>query len=210
MKKKRLPNSQDEREYLSAKQKEYLDAWDDLTPELRAEMKTAGVDGPDLGITPAPVRQLPEDECDPFAKIAAPEPQTHEEYDEDLEKDERVQALARQIGGELLFECLTALTRSNITGLRRAADTMVLSFSTRASDAASQAALARKYGISRAAVSKDIAHIAQHKSFGLITGKIFSDKVARKEDSDRAKKVHADNALLADNPPLNSFADFLK
>jgi len=143
-----------------------------------------------------------------FAMESVPMPEAEDLYETDLPDighDSEIEKRARRIASEIIHEALQILTRSDLAGLRRAADTLVLAIRGDSEDE-SQAALGRKYKISRAAVSLDIKHIQEHGSFGLITERYYN-KEKRQKSSERAKEVHKRNHNTA--PPDGSLAALL-
>lgn len=139
--------------------------------------------------------------------ISLPEPIAveEEEPEEFIGHEMEIEKRARRIASEVIHEALQILTRSDLAGLRRAADTLVLAIRGDSEDE-SQAGLARRYKISRAAVSLDVRHIQEHGSFGMITERYYN-KEKRQKCADRAKEDHAKQRNTS--PPPNSLAALL-
>lgn len=110
----------------------------------------------------------------------------------------------------IVHAVLQCLTKSRLPLLARYAETLVLVIMERLSDESSQAELGRKWGITRAAVSKDVQHIRKHGSFGVICEFLFSNPARRSADVKRAKDTHAKEKKLRECPPENSLAGELQ
>jgi hypothetical protein len=180
---------------LSARDREYLQAWEQLTPEQRKEMAAVGITGP-LPIERGPVNRSPrdEDEHDPFAHLAASTPDRY--FDDPAESTEDSRVLA----GEAVLRVLYLLTGSRHPGLRLATDCLLAIINR--SDEKSQAAIARKYGLTRAAVSKRLRDMRAGEFLDGLEIYFFGGKqdVAAKARV-RAKRVHRKRKTLAEKTP---------
>lgn len=194
----------------SEREREYLKAWED--PAFSAAAEKAGIK-PELDPLPftAPVDEDGE-ELDPLdlAAFQSWEKQRNDEQDptpQHCEADpELVERRARELATEMMTACLDSMTRSRFSGLARQAETLILAISPSHSESSRQTEIAKKYNCTRAAISKDVAHMRKHKSIGLITEHAFSKPEQRAANSDRAKRVHADQKQLRTKPPVGSLA----
>ena len=212
---------------LSTREKELQSAWENADPEWLAECKKLGIE-PDLGRGQrGPICR--DEAPDIFATIAAPEPQeaagtvwvkvspdgTETVFDV-MEAvlqhnagtiDQMVQRLAFTMASDMVRDALELMTRSKLEGQARAAKTLVLATKSRSSmDHQIQAELAREYGVTRAAINKDISYIRASETFGPLAEFMFSSPERREECSKHTTKSHAENKKLCNTPPANSMA----
>lgn len=159
----------------SARDKEYLDAWKNLSPRQRKQLEKAGITGPD-----APVyRTHKRDEELILERCAAivdelPDASPHTTSDQDTT------VVARRIIGELLAQDnmrLTAECLALVTGL--------------VYDGNSMTETAKRHGVTRAAVSKRCVEIAD--ALGLPPARAMKRLTARKTYERRARSCHSRN-----------------
>tara|TARA_R110000765_G_C18906974_1_gene604629 strand:+ start:839 stop:1543 length:705 start_codon:yes stop_codon:yes gene_type:complete len=198
---------------LTDAEREQIDVWAQHAvenPEWAEELRSVGINGPI--IDKDFVRGASSDqEAHTYLMESLPAPTTKEEPEQVTSNNdaEAIESKAMVMAGELVRQCLEVMTKSKLPGLRRAADTLVLSISSRASDDSNQASLARRYGVTRALISKDMSHIRAHGSFGVITDKLYADPTKRKQASKRATKVHAQHKEKITTPPEGSLSALL-
>jgi hypothetical protein len=212
---------------LSTREKEIADAWENADPEFLAECKKLGIE-PDLGRGQrGPICH--DETPDPFATISAPEPKEpagtiwvkvdpdgtetvfdsmEETFKANSDKiNEMAQRLAFTMAADMVRDALELMTRSKLDGLTRSAETLILATKTRSSmDHQIQAELARKYGVTRAAINKDVSYIRENRTFGPLAEHMFSSPAVREECSKHTNKSHAENKRLCAEPPANSIA----
>jgi len=134
----------EDRNHLSDTDRNYLKAWDALTYTERCRLHKNGISGPLLAKTPRP--KMGQEERDPFSTIEDSCPD-HRYFDEPAEEE-----TVLQIAAEAVLRVLYILTKSRHPQLRLSTD-LLLALINR-SDEKSQSAIARKYGLTRAAISK--------------------------------------------------------
>jgi hypothetical protein len=170
--------------YLSQQDREYLEAWDTLTEEQRAEMKAAGINGPMLD-RQGPVNHSADD-VDPFATIPAPGAMPGEAMDAAEPTDE---GDAREMAAQAVLRVLYTLTGSRHPGLRLSTDCLLAIINR--TEEKSQAAIARKYGLTRAAVSKRMRDMRKGSFLGGLEIFFFGGREDVSEASRaRAIRVH--------------------
>lgn len=162
--------SNDYRTYQDAKDKEYL-----------AACKEAGIEP--LLYNDAPSRSGEDDDHDPFATL--PAPQADKYFDDPCE----VSSDCRQEAAQAVLRVLYALTGSRHPDLRLATDCLLALINR--TEEKSQAAIARKYGLTRAAISKRMRDMRKGEFLGGLEIYFFG---GREEDSKaartRATRVH--------------------
>jgi len=160
-----------------ARDREYLEAWKHLSPRQRRQLAKAGITGPD-----APVyRTHKRDEEALVERVAQAEP-TSDPQDETSESDLGGDLLAalRRIVGEMLatdnvrltLECL-----SLVTGISYSGESMT--------------SIARRLGVTRAAVSKRCVQITE--TLDLPPSRAMKQLTARRTYERRARNCHSRN-----------------
>jgi hypothetical protein len=215
--------------------REYLRAWNKLTPAQRRAMREAGITGPDAPQFTPPKSTSKEESghdpldhapSDPHYPDSEPEEAFADEFLDgrraglsDVEAARRAYRIcadrwetnAYSTASRIVLLVLQLLTRSKWWGLARAAETLVLAVAEKLSDDESQAALGRKYGVTRAAINKDVQLIKREKSFGHLTAFFFRAAGKHVKDSARATAAHRKDKALRSKPPENSLmGDILK
>ena len=151
---------------------EYLQAWDDLSPELRDQMRAAGINGPELNYTNS---KNPYYSGALLNKLAV-DPQEIEPSG--ASPDERVCEAVRRVVGELLCQSNQALAIecfSLVTGLGYIGDSMT--------------EIGHRHGVTRAAVSKRCIELAD--ALGLDPSRAMRKKTSPKRLSlRRPEAVH--------------------
>lgn len=182
---------------ISMRDREYLAAWDNLTATERGQMAKHGIFGP-LRIDRGPVNYLSCGEGhDPFAGIAAATPDFDQMLDRPLDGSHPpVPPTDRALAAEAVTRVLYILTASRHPRLRVAADCLLAAALGR-SDEKSQAEIGRKYGLTRAAISK---RMRQMRSGDLLGGLEIYYFGGRKniayQARERAKRVHRERRIL--------------
>lgn len=169
---------------LSERDRAYLKAWDTLTPEMRGQMARHGITGPlAVGNDSRPVGRS-EEERDPFATMAAPATERYfDEPEQDLDA-------GRELAGEAVLRVLYILTASRHPGLRLATDCLLAAALNR-SDEKNQAAIARKHGLTRAAVQKRMRDMRKGEMLGGLECYFFGGREDVSEKArTRATRVH--------------------
>ncbi len=146
--------------------REYLDAWEDLTPAQIREMKAAGITGPQLmsytTLRPECTHEASVPPAEPFAK----------QVDE-----ERIYEVVRRLVGELLGQTNPALALeclSLVTGIGYMGNSMT--------------EIAKRHGVGRAAVSKRCVQLCD--AIGIEPPRAMRSKKARKSYGERARNQH--------------------
>jgi hypothetical protein len=146
--------------------REYVEAFEGLSPEQRSELKAAGIDGPQLmsysTLRPECTTELAVMPVDPFESPV----------DED-----RIYDVVRRLIGELLgqsnpglaIECLSIVTGISYLG-------------------GSMKEVARRHGVTKAAVSKRCVELAE--AIGLDPSRAMRSKQARESYAKRARDQH--------------------
>jgi DNA-directed RNA polymerase specialized sigma24 family protein len=161
-------------DYQNARDKEYLEAWKALSPRQRKQLEKAGITGPD-----APVYQTHKPNEEAFIE-RAPEPtSTGDDLDGDPSHAEEVATVLRRLMSELL---------ANSRSLDLDCISLVLQIDY---DGASMSEIARRHGITRAAVSKKIGRYAEALQTGIAPGQ--RQLTTRKRYARRAHNVHYRN-----------------
>jgi hypothetical protein len=168
---------------LSARDREYLEAFDSLSAEQREEMRKAGITGAMLDRF-GPVNRDPDDvKKDPFARIADPAPWPGHEPEPESATD------SRKTTAEAVLRVLYLLTGSRHPGLRLATDCLLALVNK--TEEASQAAIARKHGLTRAAVSKRLRDMRKGTLLGGLEVYFFGGREEASEAArSRAIRVH--------------------
>jgi hypothetical protein len=130
---------------LTQAERDYMDAWENADPEWRKQVAEMGL-APDLGKQGGPVIRDDEDH-DPFATIAAPQPDRY--FDDEPEPEET--PISRN-PADAVLRVLYVLTGSKHPSLRLRAECLLAIINR--TEETSQAAIARKHGLTRAAISK--------------------------------------------------------
>lgn len=181
-----------------------------MTEEEKAKLEGMGITGYDSDIQRGPIIR-DEIEHDPFATIPAPESDRYFDEPENDDDDEDLERRAFHLAGDLVREALELMTRSNLPGLARAAETLILATKQRSSlDHQIQAELARKYNVTRAAINKDVSYIREHRTFGKLAAYMFTDPGVREECGLRTSKAHKENKRLCKTPPPNSITGMVQ
>ena len=128
---------------LTKSEREYMDAWENGDPEFLKSAAKMGI-GPDLGKQSGPINHDPSP--DVFATIAAP--QSDREFDE----PEPFENNPHHSAAESVLRVLYVLCGANHPSLRLRADCLLAIINR--TENRSQAEIARKYGLTRAAISK--------------------------------------------------------
>lgn len=150
--------------------REYVDAWDRLSPEIREAMRRDGVTGPDVdyAMTRNPYFSGPilnDQAVEPTYPVDEPEP-----------KEDRVCETIRRIIGELLCQSNPALALecfSVVTGIGYLGDSMT--------------EIGKRHGVTRAAVSKRCIQYAD--AFDLDSSRAMRKRRSPKRLSDRRPEV---------------------
>lgn len=155
----------------SARDREYLEAWQKLSPRERRRLEKAGITGPE-----APVyRTHKRDEEGLLERTAAPE-STQGDAETDSTTLDDVATALRRLMSELLASART---------LDLECISLVLDLDY---DGASMTDIARRHGVTRAAVSKKVARYAEALRTGIAPGQ--RKLTARKAYARRAHRVH--------------------
>lgn len=133
-------------DHLSAREKELMDAWENAPPEFLADCKRLNID-PDIGRKQSGPVNHDHDDKDVFATIATP--QSDREFDEP-EPEEKSDA--KFSAAEAVLRVLYVLAGAKHPSLRLRADCLLAIINR--TENRSQAEIARKYGLTRAAISK--------------------------------------------------------
>jgi hypothetical protein len=152
--------------------REYLAAWENMSPEQRRELEAAGIQGPLLYRDGTP--QKSEDKYEPLANAAD---QTHGEAESSKVAD-------------AVLQVLYILTQSRHPRLRMSAE--ILTAIIGRTEEKSQAAIARKFGLTRAAVNKHFQNMRKSPGLAGLEVFIFGGRPEVSEACrSRALRVHA-------------------
>lgn len=160
----------DYEEHQRNRDREYLEAWKNLSAEQRRELEKAGIRGPAM-----PVYRTGKPDTDAALECAT-QPQSEAEA-ASIGGDDNA-SVARIILGELLSQDnvrLTAECMALVTGLTY--------------DGNSMTQTAKRHGVTRAAVSKRCVDIAD--ALGLPPARAMKQLTARKTYERRARKCHS-------------------
>jgi hypothetical protein len=204
----RQPQNQNERDYLAA--------WENA--EFFQEARKHGL-MPDLPPLPAITQEEDDPEKEKIDPLDVAAFQGWKDHDDHQTKndtpniveghEEAIETRARELAAQMLRDSLDAMTRSRFSCLARQAETFLLAFSPSHATASKQTDIARKYGVTRACISRDVAHIRKHKSIGLITNQAFTSEALRKERSKNAKEIHAKQKAENAAPPAGSISNLV-
>lgn len=146
--------------------RQYMEAWAELTPEQRKELKAAGITGPELmsytTLRPECTREVSVPPTEPFATPV---------------DEERIYEVVRRLVGELLSQSNPALAiecLSLVTGIGYIGNTMT--------------DIAKSHGVTRAAVSKRCVELSE--ALGLEPSRAMRSKKARNSYAKRARDQH--------------------
>lgn len=179
---------------LSERERELADAWENADPEFLKQCKETGIE-PDLGMgvkfggKPDGHDGSTEDR-DPYAPISlldwyAQENRDHRDEEEPKSKD---MVLRRDIQ-EAVLRVLYTLCNARHPKLRLATDCLLAIINK--SDESSQAEIARKHGLSRAAISKRLRDMRSCEFLEELEIYYFGGRLEVAEASQtRAKRVH--------------------
>jgi hypothetical protein len=163
-------------DYQSARDREYAAAWEKLTPAQRRQMEKAGVSGPDV---PRYSTHKRDEEAIVERAAAQVEPVADQEDNQsDPIVSEDLLAALRRVVGEMLatdnvrltLECL-----SLVTGISYSGESMT--------------SIARRLGLTRAAVSKRCVEITE--TIGLPPSRAMRRLTARTVYARRAQNCHS-------------------
>lgn len=151
---------------MNAHDRQYLDAWEELSPAQRRELKAAGITGPELmsytTLRPECTREVAVPPVDPFAAPVV---------------EDKIYEVVRRLVGELLSQSNPALAiecLSVVTGISYLGNSMT--------------DIARRHGVTRAAVSKRCVELSE--ALGLEPSRAMRSKKARKSYAKRARDQH--------------------
>ena len=153
-----------------AKDREYAEAWENLTPHQRKQLAKAGINGPDLPVYKT--SKLDEDLI--LDKSSADEPEN--ETSAEISADYELMDVLRRILGELMAQSNIRLTiecLALVTGLSYQGNSMT--------------EIAKRHGITRAAVSKRCIEITD--ALGLPPSRAMRALTARREYGRRQHRV---------------------
>lgn len=156
----------------SARDKEYLEAWQKLSPRERRRLEKAGITGPD-----APVYRTHKRDEEAIVESAGQAPeQLHDDEDRAIEVLDPLEAIRQVIGAlmandniEMSLDCFAL-----ISGISYGGESMV--------------SIAKRYGVTRAAVSKRCVEMSE--ILGLSPSRAMRQLTARKAYAQRARKQH--------------------
>jgi hypothetical protein len=159
-------------DYQNARDKEYLAAWENLSPKERRRLEKAGITGPD-----APVYRTHKRDDEAIVESAGHAPERIND-DEDTPSDVSDPFdVIRQVIGTLMAHDNIEMTLdcfALITGISYGGESMVT--------------IAKRYGVTRAAVSKRCVEMSE--ILGLPPSRAMRRLTARKAYEQRARQQH--------------------
>lgn len=163
---------------LDPRERELMESWENASPEFLADCKRLGIE-PDIGRQQTGAINHDNDDHDPFATIASPQPDRY--FDDPPEPEPPSQS--RINAAEAVLRVLFVLTGDNNPALRRRADCLLAIINR--TEERSQAEIARKYGLTRAAISKEMRDMRKGNYLSGLEIFYFG---GRKDVSDAARK----------------------
>lgn len=157
-------------DYQNTRDREYLDAWENLSPRQRRQLEKAGITGPE-----APsYRTFKQDDVALIENVP-----TTESVAENVSGIEGIDANSIREAGELLKAFLFRIIDES-RNPRLEAECISLAFGYGAAKGITQTSIAARYGLTRAAVSKRVREIKE----------TFELPVSEFMKSDRARAVY--------------------